>query len=293
MTISVGDYPSSAFRYALLDIKPVRYEEMFKVGSLRFRRTRIAYEHKDQIQSFEDYSNLRYSYIFTDMPIPPNFSEEKVFDHFLNTSIKNFHEDKEFQNMLAEKNRTLLGLVSFIQKRFEDDLDSYYLSEAFRFYHSNFPLSFFTKTSINIDTTQKFLYLIQRIVRRFELNSSRPGVRFPFEQREYEMRIMQETLSPLIDRMDLLCRASSQLKIYSSIWSATDFKEIDRPRFLDIKKLDIKQFEEFNKNFESELECMRRMIYEASIEYDKEIFNEAKSSDEPTFLMLSNLLLSH
>ncbi len=122
---------------------------------------------------------------------------------------------------------------------------------------------------------------------------SRPGVRFPFEHRKYEMQIMQESLSPLIDRMDLLSRAVSQLKLYSSIWSATNFEEIDCPKFLDINKLDIKQFEEFNKNYESELECMRRMIYEASREYDKEIFSEAKSSDEHTYSMLSNLLLSH
>ncbi len=101
MTISVGDYPSSAFRYALLEIKPIRYEEKFKVGSLRFKRTKIAYEQKNKIESYEDYSNLRYSYIFSDMPIPSIFSEKRVFNHFLDTSIKNYHEDKEFQNELV------------------------------------------------------------------------------------------------------------------------------------------------------------------------------------------------
>jgi len=292
MAISSLDHPSSAFRYALLTVKPIPFEEIIKVKGVKFRQKGIRYEPEKQFESYEDYVRFRYKQILSKMPLPESFSYEKLYDHFCEVAVKRFKEDKQLQEELEKKERSLLGFVDFIMRRFENKMTDYYMSEANRFMCSNLPFSFFTQTSMFINTYHKYLSLVRRIVRRYKIKSNMPGVRRRLEQHEKELASMKSVLSPLIDRMDSCCIELQSLKLYVSIWSADKPEEIDAPRFLDVKKLDQTYLTEYNLNYNREHMIIRRMIFQMSKEYDPEIFKKEVTSGNSTAVMLGKLLSS-
>lgn len=291
MSISSIEYPSSALRYALLNVKPIPFEEIVKIKGIKFKKKGIRYEpEKQRFDKIEDFVTFRYEQIFSRMPIPESFCPEHIFDHFVSTTIKKIEEDKELKKELEKKEKSLFGFVDFIKKRFENNVVDYYMSEANRFHRSNLPLSFFAQTSMFINTYQKYLSLVKRIVRRYEILPSLRGVRNPLRAHEYHLNSMKRVLAPLIDRMDLFCIDALSLKLYVIIWSAETLEEIEDPSFLDIKKLDPNYFQEYLTSYSTQLKNIRKLIFKMSMKYDPEIFNKEIEPANSVTTMLSKLL---
>ena len=289
------EYPSSALRYALLNVRPIPFEEIKKIRGIKFKIRGIRYEPEKQFDKIEDFITFRYGQIFSRMPMPESFRPEEIFERFVNATIKKIKEDKELREQLKgleKKEKSLLGFVDFIKRRFESNLHDYYLSEADRFLRSNLPLSFFVQTSMFYNTYQKYLALVKRIVRRYEILSSLRGVRDPLRSHEYQLANMKKVLAPLIDRMDLFCIDALSLKLYVIIWSAETLEDIENPTFIDINKLDPNYFQEYLTNYEIQLKNVRKLIFQMSREYDPEIFKKEVVSDNSVTTMLSKLLLS-
>jgi hypothetical protein len=293
MSVSSIEYPSSALRYALLNVKPVSFEEIVKIRGIKFLKKGIRYEPEKQFDKIEDFVTFRYGQIFSRMPIPESFSAEYIFNHFVSNTIKKIEEDKELKEELEKKEKSLLGFVDFIQKRFENDMPVYYMSEADRFLRSNLPLSFFAQTSMFINTYQKYLSLVKRIVRRYEILSSLGGVRDRLRGHEQQLNLMKKVLAPLIDGMDLFCIDALSLKLYVTIWSAENIEEIENPKFLDINKLEPSYFQEYLTNYSIQLKNIRKLIFQMSREYDPEIFKKEVVSGNSETTMLSKLLSSN
>jgi len=284
--------PSSALRYALLNIRPVPFEEIKRIRGIKFKIKGIRYEKEKQFNKIEDFVSFRYEQIFRRMPMPKRFRFEDIFERFVNNTINILKEDKELESELKKKEKSLLGFVNYIKRRFERNLPNYYMSEADRFSRSNLPLSFFVQTSMFINTYQKYLSLVRRIVRRYEIRSNLGGVRDTLRSHEQHLNSMKKVLAPLIDEMDLFLISILSLKLYVNIWSAENLEEILDPKFVDINKLNPYYFQEYLTNYDNELKKIRQLIFQMSREYDPEIFKQEIASDSSTTTMLSKLLLS-
>lgn len=286
------EYPSSALRYGLLTVKPIPFDEIVKRHGMKFRERGIRYQPEEQFENYEDYVGFRYEQMFARMPLPKSFPLEKLLEHFVKTATKSYEEDKELQNELKRKDTSLEGFVNFITNRFESRIPQYYATEASRFYKSNLPLSFFTNLCVFIDTYQKYLALISRIVRRYELLSNLPGTRDPLRSTKAHLDTMKRVLAPLIDKMDQCALDSSSLKLYVCLWSSESFEEIDDPRFLDTGKLDQVYFTEYALSYNTQIRIMRKMLFDLSKIYDPDVFNREVSASGSTTTMLSKLVFS-
>jgi hypothetical protein len=295
MSIALTEQPSSALRYGLLNVKPIPINEFVKIKGMRFRKKGIAFEpqKETQFESIDDFISFRYGLALGTMPIPDYFSREQVLDHFIAEAIKRLKEDKEFMEQIEKREKSLYEFVGFIKERFDNHLAGYFQAEAYRFLNSNLPLSFFAKTSMYINTYQKYLSLVKRIVRRFQIKSNLPGIRNKFNETEKQLNIMKSQLSPLIDKMDLCSNASMSLKLFVTTWSAEKLEEIGNPKFLDINKLDQTYFQEYCLTYDSEIKNMRRMLFDVAKRFEPELFAKEIVSENSTSLMLSKLLSSN
>jgi len=293
MSVPLMEQPSSALRYGLLSVKPIPFEELVKIKGIKYKRTGIRYEpqQQSQFEKFEDFVSFRYEQVMSRMPIPEGFSREQILTHFIAEAIKRAKEDKEFMERIEKKEGSLLDFVSFIKERYDKHVSEYFQSEAYRFLNSNLPLSFFTQTSMYINTYQKYLALVQRIVRRYEILSGLPGVRNRLKKAENELGIMKKELSPLIDKMDLCSSGSLSLKLYVLIWSAEKIEEIDSPKLLNVNKLDQTYFQEYCLTYNAEIKNMRKMLFNVSKRFEPTLF-EKDIVANPTSMMLSKLLSS-
>lgn len=292
MATAAIEYPSSALRYGLLNVRPIPVEEIVKMGGTKFRIKGIRYQPEKQFEKFEDFVNFRYEQIFARMPLPESFPLEKLLEHFIKGEIENYEEDKELQDELKRKDTSLEGFVNFIRKRFERRMSQYYENEASRFHRSNLPLSFFTNLCTYIDTYQKYLALISRIVRRYELLSTLPGTRDKLRSTEIHLATMKKVLAPLIDKMDLCTLETSSLKLYVCVWSSKSLVEVDDPYFLDVSKLDQSYFTEYVLNYNTQIKTIRKMLFDLSKMYDPEVFSREVSANGSATAMLSKLLVS-
>jgi hypothetical protein len=289
------EQPSSALRYGLLNVKPIPVEDFVKIKGMRFRRKGIIFqpEKETQFDNIEDFISFRYGLVMNTMPIPDSFSREQIVEHFIAHAVKRLKDDKEFMEQIQNKEKSLYDFVSFVKKRYDDHVSDFFQTEAYHFLNSNLPLSFFAKTSMYINTYQKYLSLVKRIVRRFQIKSSLPGVRKRFEETEKQLNVMKSELSPLIDKMDLCTIGAMSLKIFVTIWSAENPGEIDNPKFLNINKLDQTYFQEYCLTYDSEIRSMRKMLFNVSKGFEPELFAKEIVSENSTSLMLSKLLSSN
>jgi hypothetical protein len=299
MAIAQLETPSSALRYGLLKIKPIPVEDSVKIKGIKYKRTGIRFEQEDEqtkekseFEKYEDFINYRYGQIFSRMPIPEKFSKEKLVEHFITEAIHRTKNDKEFVEHLEQKEKSLFEYVSFLKQRFDSKMESYYRAEAAGFINSNLPMSFFTKSSMFINTYERYLTLVKRVVRRFEIRSHRPGVRNQFRTTEQELKAMQKELSPVIDKMDLCSSEYSSLNLYVILWSADSIEQIDEPKFIDYNRIDQVFFEEFSMTYSNELKQVRKMLNEMSKSYEPDLFNKQTEQESSTTLMLGKLLSS-
>lgn len=289
------EQPSSALRYGLLSVKPIPVEEIVKIKGMRFMRKGIIYEpeKKAQFENIEDFISFRYENVMVRMPIPEAFTKEQILEVFITNAIKRLKDDKEFMEQIENKEKSLYEFVSFIKERYDNKVPNYFQAEAYRFLDSNLPLSFFAKTSMYINTYQKYLALISRIVRRFQIKSNLRGIRNIFKETDKQLKIMKRQLSPIIDKMDLCSTASMGLKLFATIWSAENIEEIDNPRFIDINKLDPTYFQEYFTTYNAEIKSVRKMLFKLSTAFEPNLFDREIVSTNSTALMLSKLLSSN
>lgn len=286
------EYPSSTLRYGLLDVKPILVSEVKKKYGIKILTKTIRYEPEKPIEKYEDLANIRYGQIFSRIPLPESYSLERILEYFVKKDVEKYRRDDELKKELKKKEAGLLGFVKFFKNRFEKELPEYYSAEADRFLRSNLPLSFFTQTSMFINTYQKYLTLVKEIAGRYESLAVIRSARYRDSQVEQPLGKMKQILSPLIDKMDLLVVEILTLKMYVCIWCAENFEEIDNPRFLDFRKMDSSILDEFALGYNNELKNMRRMMYEASATYIPTLFHKEVSQDNSATTMLGKLLSS-
>jgi hypothetical protein len=295
MMVQQLETPSSALRYSLLNVKPIPFQDIVRIKGQSYTRRGIRYipdgsTPQTNFENLQDFIAFRYEQIFEKMPMPERFSKEQLLEHFQNKAIDYVNKDKELKEQI-EQGHGLLGIVQFFKGRFKKEIDSRYSVEANRFLNSNLPLSFFSRTSMFTDTYEKYLDVIERVVRRHELLQNLPGVRDKGKASKVQMSIMKRKLAPIIDQMDICTIESLSLRLYVSIWSANDIKEIEEPHFLDIKKLESAYFEEYCLSYEKAQKNTRRIIYELSKEYYPELMSQYVVSSSSTADMLGKLLL--
>jgi len=285
--------PSSALRYGLLSVKPIPYEEILKIKGRKFSQKGIRFEpeqQQTQFEKFEDFVTFRYNRIMNRMPIPEKFSADQILEYLIKYSIEHAKADSELMERIEQKEGSLLDLVDFVKKRFEKRMPMYFQSEAHRFLNSNVPMSFFVETSMYINTYQKYLQLVRRIVRRFEFLSNLGGVRDKYRKTSRQLNEMKRPLAPLIDKMDLCSTAILSLKLFITIWSAETIEEIDCPKKIDISKLDKAYFKEYSVAYNSEIKSMRRMLFAVSKSYEPDLFTKETVTPNSTSNMIGRLL---
>jgi hypothetical protein len=288
--------PSLALRYGLLSIKPIPVEEIVKIKGQKYVKKGISFlpdeEKKTELEKFEDFINFRYGQIFEKMPCPKQFDPEQVINHFINNAIENVKKDKDFVDHLEQKKRSLYSYVTFITDRFEERIPSLFQSEADNFLNSNLPLTFSIQSSMFINTYQKYLHLVKRVVRRFEILTHLPGVRDKFRTTNAELTTMQKELAPIIDKMDMCSIEYMTLNLYMLIWSASKFEEIDGPIFVDANKFEDAYFKEYCLRYDTELKTTRKLLFEVSKKFEPELFDLKQAPETSTTLMLGKLLSS-
>jgi hypothetical protein len=292
LSICKIENPSSALRYGLLTVKPIPYEEIKKIKGKKYKVSGIRYEHDKQFTNIENFIGFRYDQIFEKMPIPSHFDKEKLLKHFLEEAIACSEEDKDLIQEFEKKEKSLLQFVSFYRKKYEKKIDELYEVEASRFLKSNLPLTFFSETSMFINTYQKYLSLVEKIVRRHELLPSLPSVRKSIEKTEEHINVMKRDLSPIIDKMDMLTIEILALKFYITIWSAKDYSDIDEPAFVDKEKIDKTYLSEYSMVYQKELRDTRKMLFSLSKKYYPDLFNTQENESNPENRMLGKLLIS-
>ncbi len=288
--------PSSALRYGLLTIKPIPIEEIVKLKGRKYIKKGISFQQDEQkkteFEKFEDFVNFRYAQIFEKMPLPEQFNAEEVIKHFISISLENVKKDKDFIEHLERKERSLHSYIKFIKDRFERRMTDFFEAEADRFLNSNLPLTFSIQSSMFINTYFKYLLLVTRVVRRFEILTNLPGVRNKIKTTNTELTSMQKELAPIIDKMDLCSIEYATLNLYMQIWSANTCEEIDNPKFIDSRKFEPAYFEEFSLRYDQELKSTRKLLFEISRKFEPELFDVKPATETSTNLMLGKLLSS-
>jgi hypothetical protein len=288
--------PSAALRYGLLTIKPIAVEEIVKLKGRKYVKKGICFqqdiENKTELEKFENFINFRFAQIFERMPIPSQFNQERIINSFIDNAIDIAKNDKDFMEHLERKERSLFRYVNFITDMFEKNMPSFFEAEADRFLKSNLPLTFSAQSSMFINTYYKYLLLVKRVVRRFEILTNMPGIRNKFKQTSVELASMQKELAPIIDKMDLCCIEYMKLNLYMDIWSSENIDEIHNVKFIDMTKFEEAYFKEFSVAYDIELKNTRRMLFEVSKKFEPELFDIKPAPENSTSVMLSKLLSS-
>ena len=265
-----------------------------KIKGIKYTKKGISFqqddEKKSEFQKFEDFVNFRYAQIFNKMPVPKDFNQENIINHFIEKAIENAQKDKEFMEHLESKERSLYSFVAFIKDRYEKRMPLLFEAEADRFLNSNLPLTFSVQSSMFINTYYKYLLLVKRVVRRFDILTNLRGVRDKYKTTKDELALMQKELSPIIDKMDLCSIEYMTLNLYMFIWSASSIDEIDNPKFINSEKFDQAYFQEFCLTYNNELKSTRKMIYEVSKKFEPELFDVKQEPETSTTLMIGKLL---
>lgn len=296
MAVTQMETQSSALRYGLLKVKPIPFEETVKINGIRGRVTRkgISFKHDEQteLEKFEDFISYTYEQVFKKVPIPDNFSKKQLIEHLINKSIDKAKKDEEFMKHLEKKEKSLFDYISFIKERYEKKIPKYYEFDANIYLKSNLPLSLFTQSSMYIDTYQKYLTLVKRVVRRFEIKSNMGGVRDRFKKTDIELKIMQKELSPLIDKMDLCSTDYFAQSLYIYLWSIEKIEDLDNldSLTLDINKLDQAYFQEYYVALNQELKGMRRLLFTVSKRFEPDLFSKEIQTDTSATIMLSKII---
>lgn len=288
--------PSSAIRYSLLSVKPIPFEEIRKIKGHKIKFSGIKYESEikdnNQFKSIEEFLNFRYLQIFNRMPVPERFDKDTLVKHFMKEALDYNSKYKEIIEKVRRKEKSLLSFIRLEKERFEKNSDQYYEVEASRFLASNLPLTFFSETSMYINTYLKYLCLVERIVRRHETLAVRPGVRHKFAVIEEQNKEMKRVLAPIIDKMDILTCEILSLKFLVCIWSARTMEEVDNPKFIEKEVIDNAYLTEYRAVYNKELKDVRKMLFDLSKTYYPDLFIKQVIQTNPENQMMGKLLLS-
>jgi hypothetical protein len=282
-------YPQNSLRFGLIDIKPVVITENAKLGNIRLKVTKTQLKHTKPVSTFEELVAADNAAVFVAISIPEKFKLPDLIKIFTSASVKHFEEDVELQQEIKNMKRTdrrghFFNFISFMKQRFEKERDTLLDVEAKRFLMSNLPLTFYNKFTVYEDIFYEFLKITQDIVRSHEFVA-----RHARSSQMYEKRIstMQHVLDPLINKFDECSYSCMCLKKYVTIWNAESLDDLNWPKFLDIEKIELAEFERLSTEFTVRLREMKLMLFE----YTQNV--ACKIGDTPDFTdkMIRNILV--
>lgn len=296
MTISSSfgatmEYSGSALRFGLVDIKPIEVVETIKRFGIKFRKTSRMLESLRPSQSYADFVTLQNEAVFNKIDTPNWFATEELVEISSRRSIKRYEEDAELQEIIKELKssdtigRPLLRFTRFIRNRFESNREQSVAAEAVKFLNSNFPMSFYSKFVVFDNVIYDFLKIIEQIVRVYEFRA-RATRNFQMYSRQIDE--MKKKIGPFIDQMDACLFTALCLEKYVSVWNAKTYEEIERPKFLDINKIDRQKFEQLYSDFNLRLAETRQFLFK----YDPNFLQkELHLETEPAAKMFGKLVM--
>jgi hypothetical protein len=98
--------------------------------------------------------------------------------------------------------------------------------------------------------------------------------------------VMQHELGPLIDKFDECSYACTRLKKYVTIWNAESYEDLNWPKFFDIAKINVTEFERLSNEFNIKLKEMRLAL----LNWNPNVLNKSVDTSNPTVRMIGNLL---
>jgi len=284
------DYSGSALRFGLMDIRPIETVETIKKFGIKFRKITRMFEHLKPAENYADLVHFQNEAIFGSMEVPKWFDADKLIEIFAQRSIDIYERDVEFKKAVEEVKkserigRPLLSFVQFARNRFDSEKDLYMEIEAKRFLKSSFPLSFFNKLVVFDNTFSDFLKVLENKVRFSEFYASCAR---SFQMYKKKISEMQMAISPIIDQVDATFFQYMRLKKYVSIWNAKDYKEVLDPKYLDIRNVDISEFDRLLNEYGAKLRDTRELLLNS----DPEILSKKIDADDSTTKMFGKLVM--
>ncbi|MDR0471339.1 MAG: hypothetical protein LBH79_06420 [Nitrososphaerota archaeon] len=287
-TSQVFSYPQNSLRFGLLDLKPVEITEDVKFGNVRCKVTKTKLEPTKPVSTFEELVTADNNMIFNSISIPERFNVSDLVKAFTDRSVKLFEEDKALQQEIEntkrlDRNRPFYTFVSFMKQRFEKERDNRLALDAKRFLMSNLPLTFYNQLTRFDNTCYDFLKFIQNTTRIYEYRAKYSRNSKMFTK---IIKNMQSELGPIINKFDECAYACTRLRRYVIIWNADTTGDLNWPKFLDIKKIEISEFEQLNQEFNTKLHEIRLML----LNDDTEVLCKISNTPNSTVNMIGNLL---
>ena len=254
----------TALRYGLVDIEPFEISKIVKKFGLRFRVTERGFRPSTPSKDFEELVFAKYSNLFQTIEVPEIFDVDVLVEVISKAHVKAYERDEEIKKAIEEirdaqrKCRPLLNFIRLLRRRRESAFSRGLRRYASRFLKSNFPLSFFTKLATFDSLIIDFLQIMEGIVRIYEFKASAAR---NFQRYQRIIKEMQRKLIPIIDELDLCDLAYLRLKWYVYLWNSEDYEDIFEPKFLDLNRVDLFEFQDLLRIYEEQLMSSRRVLW--------------------------------
>lgn len=239
---STGLDTNSILRVGLTGLKPIKVSEIIKRYGIKFRSVYTKYELDAEITSIEDYTNIRYSQIFSNIKIPEHFEIEKLTEYYSNRTIKAYNEDKEYKEKVEEvkKSRGSLGpfldFIKYMKSRYQDDINKLYEVNAKNFYASDLPFSLYNDFSRTDHMYASFLNLLHHTLNYYDrrIISVAKGNQLKFNKTFGEMKNELDVVFDLIDDMIFKEKCLQRLIVIWNVDNYDNLKKIKRIYYKNI-----------------------------------------------------------
>lgn len=253
---------ASALRCGFANLKPISVKETvqrwgLKLTSIKWR-FESAVDRSDWVKSYPSYVGLLNNSVFERIKLPDRVDSQKLAEIITKRAIEQFQKDDELQSALAKVECTkddagsFAEFTRFLRKRFEDHRAETVQLRAEAFMHSNLPFSYFSNLVMSNEIYEGFLDAFHRKLSLYESVWFRRSLNNP-EQFKRKFRQMVLSLNPLFDAMEQTMFTERCLSILILGSNCTDASSLFETDFLDLRRIDYTQFEQFSQAFENSL----------------------------------------
>jgi hypothetical protein len=260
---------ASALRCGFAGLHPISIRNTVRRWGLRLTTIKWHFErrpsHTDLIENYPSYVSFMNDSVMNKINLPSAVDPKALAELLTEKTLEKFDKDHELKSALnkVEKERDsakpFLEFTRFLRKRFDDKRTEGVQSKAEMFMSSNIPFSFFTNLVMANEIYEGFLDVMERKINLYEsvwLHRARNNpVRFAAKFQE-----MKNSLNPLFDVMERTSFIQKCLGVLILASNCDDIASFFSVEFVDLKKIDSKQFEPLSIEFDNSLESCVSVI---------------------------------
>jgi hypothetical protein len=262
---ATGVDTTSALRFGLTGLKPIRVSEVIKRFGIKYKVTSISFAPNQNITSFEDYTKLSYQTIFNNILIPEYFDAQKLINFYSKMTIENFNKDKEFKEQMEKVKNSkseigpFIDFIKYVKERYQKDIHKMYEINVINFYASDMPFSIFNDFSRTDHIYANFINLLHHTLnsynKKFLLRAKHDNKIFYklFEEMKGEL----DTTFDLIEKMIFYEKCLQRMII---IWNANNYEELKNIEKVYYDRLPKEEFNTLYISFKNNIKFTRRNI---------------------------------